>query len=53
MNPTTPTKQEGKTMAIFKLSGCGVSAIGPWDATMQWIFERMVERGGIPEVQVL
>lgn len=36
--------------AVVRLSGCGISAIGVWDASMEWTYQRIIERGGIPEV---
>ena len=44
--------QEDKP-AVFKVSGCGVSAIGPWTESMNWIASRIIDHGGIPTVERL
>jgi hypothetical protein len=37
-------------MKTVRVTGCGISAIGFWNESMIWIYNRIVERGGIPEV---
>ncbi len=36
---------------IYRVTGCGITVIGPDDASMRWIISQMIERGGFPEVQ--
>jgi hypothetical protein len=35
---------------VYKVSGCGISAIGVASESLKWVMVRIIEKGGIPEV---
>jgi hypothetical protein len=39
------------TEKLYKVTGCGISAIGPKDEALMWIIERIIMKGGVPVIE--